>query len=100
MRKECAKIPDGREACLDGIRLLENTPIGDLKKTHKVEALGGGIFEFRCRNTPGHWIRFLLGFHPTGRDIVILRVFAKKSNAIPTDEIKLASKNLKSYSNL
>ncbi|MBF0294005.1 MAG: type II toxin-antitoxin system RelE/ParE family toxin [Magnetococcales bacterium] len=64
----------------------------DLRMPHS-RAMGGGLFELRCRGQEGAGRAFYC--MQTGRTIVILHGFIKKSNETPHDELRLARKRLK-----
>ncbi|MBF0400808.1 MAG: type II toxin-antitoxin system RelE/ParE family toxin [Magnetococcales bacterium] len=64
----------------------------DLRMPHS-RAMGRGLFELRCRGKEGSGRAFYCTL--SGRTIVILHSFIKKTNETPDDELRLARKRQK-----
>ena len=70
--------------------LMEFGP--DLRMPHS-RAMGGGLFELRPRGRDG--IGRALYCYVTGKRVVILHAFAKKTKATPERDARIARKRLK-----
>ncbi|MBF0097681.1 MAG: type II toxin-antitoxin system RelE/ParE family toxin [Magnetococcales bacterium] len=64
----------------------------DLRMPHS-RAMGRGLFELRCRGREGSGRAFYCML--SGRTIVILHSFIKKTNETPDDELRIARKRQK-----
>lgn len=84
--------PDGVYADFLRLARLMEEHGADLRLPHS-RAMGGGLFELRCRGDEGVGRAFYCTM--VGRQIVILHGFVKKTQETPPAELRLARKRLK-----
>ncbi len=92
VRRDVRKWPNGIYASfLRLATMLEKFGL-DLRMPHS-RAMGGGLFELRCKGPEGIGRTFYCTMK--GRSIVILHAFIKKTQATPAAELKIARRRLK-----
>jgi phage-related protein len=79
-----------QSSCLCRKRSLDSGPNLGLPYTR---AMGDGLFEIRARGKEGIGRAFFCSM--VDRQVVILHVFIKKTQATPAKELKLARKRMK-----
>lgn len=91
LQQDILALPAGIQARY--IRLTERMLVmgPDLGMPH-TRALGGGLFEIRAKSAEGiGWVFYCT---VTGRRIVMLHCFVKKSEATPLKELRLARQRM------
>jgi phage-related protein len=96
LRKDAKNISDAKAGVYDALRFLEITPEVDCKRSGKMENLRDGLREFKWKLSD-HWLRLFVSYFPTGHDLVVLLLVAKKTNALDQDDVKQALTNLMLY---
>ncbi|MGE4126170.1 MAG: type II toxin-antitoxin system RelE/ParE family toxin [Pusillimonas sp.] len=92
VQREIAEWPVGIYADYLRLILLVEEHGADLRLPHS-RAMGGGLFELRCKGAEGIGRAFYCTV--IGREIVILHSFIKKTQETPDRELKTARKRLK-----
>lgn len=92
VRQQVMDLPSGILADYIHLTDLMQNHGADLRMPHS-RAMGDGLFELRPKGPEG--IGRVFYCTQVGLSIVILHSFVKKTNATPTDELKIARKRLK-----
>lgn len=96
VRRELSEWPVGVYADYLRLIFLMEQHGADLRLPHS-RAMGGGLFELRCKGPEGAGRAFYCAIQ--GRQIVILHSFVKKTQQTPERELVTARKRLKEVKN-
>ena len=96
VHKGIQKWPVGVYADFLRLATLMEVHGADLRMPHS-RALGDGLFELRCKGAEGIGRAFYCTV--SGRQIVILHGFIKKTQETPSDELRIGRKRLKDVKN-